>query len=145
MAFRRLIKKTFDRALSFAKISKKIEVTVIFVDDDEMKTINNEHRKINKTTDVLSFPISGFSNGRLIESDADYNPETGNLIIGDIIISLSKAIAQAEKYNHSVGREVSFLALHGLLHLTGYDHENESDEKKMFALQKEIIGGLYEL
>ncbi len=145
MTFRRLVKKTFDQALLHIGILQQIDVAIIFVDDEEMKTINCEHRSINKTTDVLSFPISGFSNGTLLEENADYDPETGHLIIGDVVISLPKAIAQAKSYKHSIEREISFLALHGLLHLIGYDHENDSDEKKMFELQKEIIGGRYEL
>jgi len=104
---------------------------IIFIDDDEMHSMNKEYRGIDRTTDVLSFALND-------------NKHIDTVInsLGDIFISIPKMKAQAVDYGHSEKRELSFLTVHGLLHLLGYDHMNEEDEKVMFALQKEILDEL---
>lgn len=104
---------------------------IIFISDEEMHKLNKEYRGIDRTTDVLSFALN--DNKHI---DAILNS------LGDIFISIPKMISQAESYGHSEKRELSFLTLHGILHLLGYDHMNESDEKIMFGLQKEILNEL---
>ena len=104
---------------------------IIFISDEEMHKLNKEYRGIDRTTDVLSFALN--DNKHI---DAILNS------LGDIFISIPKMISQAESYGHSERRELSFLTLHGILHLLGYDHMNESDEKIMFGLQKEILNEL---
>ena len=105
---------------------------IIFVDNKSIHKINKEYRKIDKITDVISFALE--------DNDKDF--KVNNMrILGDIYISVDKAIEQANEYKHSLKREISFLAIHGLLHLLGYDHMNEADEKVMFGLQKELLDG----
>ena len=102
--------------------------SIIFIDDDKMHSINKEYRGIDRTTDVISFALN--DNKRV---DTIVN------VLGDIFISIPKMKSQADSYGHSEKRELSFLALHGLLHLLGYDHMKEEDEKVMFGLQDEIL------
>ncbi len=104
---------------------------VIFIDDEEMHKINLSYRGIDRTTDVLSFALN---DNKHIETEVNS--------LGDIFISIPKMISQAKDYNHSEKRELSFLTVHGLLHLLGYDHMNKSDEEIMFNLQKEILDEL---
>ena len=104
---------------------------IIFIDDDEMHIMNKEYRGIDRTTDVLSFALN---DNKHIESVINS--------LGDIFISIPKMKSQAIEYNHSEKRELSFLTLHGILHLLGYDHMNEKDEEIMFGLQKEILNEL---
>lgn len=106
-----------------------IEFNIIFVNNDRIKEINNEYRKINDYTDVISFALE----------DIDKSTFEGLRVLGDIYISMDKAKEQAIEYNHSLKREISFLSIHGLLHLLGYDHMNIEDEKIMNKLQEEIL------
>jgi len=110
---------------------KNINFSVIFVSSDTIKEINKNYRKIDRVTDVITFRL------------ADYEEVMcGNInVLGDIYICLDKAKEQASEYGHSYLRELSFLLVHGFLHLLGYDHMNEEDEKKMFGLQEEILDG----
>lgn len=105
----------------FKNIEENYEFNIIFVSNERIKELNKMYRNIDKETDVLSFP----------DEDKNY--------IGDIFISLEKAKEQAKEYNHSLGREVGFLTVHGYLHLLGYDHQNEDEEKEMSALTENIL------
>lgn len=104
---------------------------IIFIDNKEIRKINREYRNVDRETDVISFAL---------EDNMDVVYEDFRLL-GDIYISYEKAIEQAELYNHSVKREVFFLATHGILHLLGYDHMEEDDEKVMFGKQNELLDG----
>lgn len=106
-------------------------LNVIFIDDEKMHMMNNTYRGIDRTTDVLSF---AFNDNKSIDTEID--------VLGDIYISIPKMKNQAIDYSHSEKRELSFLTIHGILHLLGYDHMNEDDEKIMFSLQKEILNEL---
>ncbi|WP_081755899.1 rRNA maturation RNase YbeY [Paucisalibacillus sp. EB02] len=117
------------------KISENVEVSITFVNNDEIQEINRDYRKLDKPTDVISFALEETSEGE-VEIIGDDIP----VILGDIIISVEKAKEQAEEYNHSLERELGFLAVHGLLHLLGYDHMTKEDEKEMFQKQEEILG-----
>ncbi len=122
-------------------------LTVIFAGPRIMKKINLETRDVDSLTDVLSFPILNMIEGRLQQQLAiqDFDPEqTGSptVMLGDIIISLDKACQQAADYGHSVEREVAFLAIHGLLHLLGYDHLTLQQEQKMLRKQRQILNKL---
>jgi len=103
-------------------------LNVIFINDEIMHEMNRDYRGIDRTTDVLSF---AFNDNKRIETEIN--------VLGDIYISIDKMKSQALDYEHSEKRELSFLCVHGILHLLGYDHMNESDEKVMFGLQKEIL------
>ncbi|MCG1022337.1 rRNA maturation RNase YbeY [Sutcliffiella horikoshii] len=111
------------------------ELSVTFVDNEKIQEINREYRDKDRPTDVISFAMEEMGEG---EMEIHYDDEAPRML-GDIIISIQKAEEQAKEYGHSVKRELGFLALHGLLHLLGYDHENEADEKVMFDKQKEIL------
>ena len=108
-----------------------VEFNVIIVDNQEIHQLNRECRGINRPTDVITFAL---------EDNTDF-PDLDIRILGDIYISLDKAKGQALEYGHSFLRELSFLAVHGFLHLLGYDHMEENDEKIMFDKQEEILNG----
>ena len=111
------------------------EVSVTFMSDADIKEINSQYRGIDQSTDVISFALEEITEGEVV-----IIPEQGMpTILGDILISVETAERQAKEYAHDLNREISFLALHGFLHLLGYDHETEEDEVKMFGRQKEIL------
>lgn len=115
-------------------------LSVNFVSDEKIRGLNREFRKIDKVTDVLSFPNlqkKAEESLKNFQSDADF--DTNMLFLGDVVISKNVAKAQAREFGHSMKREVCFLALHGLLHLLGYDHIEKDDEKIMNKLQDEIL------
>ncbi|TWT26184.1 rRNA maturation RNase YbeY [Planomicrobium sp. CPCC 101110] len=113
------------------------EVSVTFVTNDMIRGINKEYRGKDEPTDVISFAMEELGEGEL-EIVGSMAPRT----LGDIIISLDRTREQAADYGHSFERELGFLAVHGFLHLLGYDHMNKEDEKKMFSRQEEILSSL---
>ncbi len=117
-----------NHALQHEKVDNAI-FSIIFVGDEEIHKINKEYRGIDRITDVISFAFED-------EKDIEYNDIR---LLGDIYICIPQMKRQAEEYGHSEKRELSFLAVHGLLHLLGYDHMNENDEKEMFGLQELIL------
>ena len=105
------------------------DVTVLLTDDAAIHTMNRVYRSVDRPTDVLSFPA--WDGERVLQIPDGY--------LGDIAISVDTAKRQAEEYGHSFSRELSFLTVHGMLHLLGYDHMNENDRMRMFALQDQIL------
>jgi probable rRNA maturation factor len=134
-----LVIQVTDKVLEYEGCEDEFEVSVSFVDDDEMKKLNLEYRGIDSTTDVLSFPMIEFYEEDAEEEDEDDEYIEEELALGDVVISMEKALAQAEEYGHSFERELAFLLVHGILHLLGYDHENEQEEKAMFEKQEIIL------
>lgn len=122
------------------------EVSILITDDEVIKELNTEYRDIKKTTDVLSFPAIDFASPadfKCIKGQSEYfNPETGELILGDIALSVQKIKAQADQYGHSVRREFAFLITHSILHLLGYDHINDEERLEMEKRQEEILSSL---
>lgn len=127
-----------EELLNFAAQKEEIEsgseLSVTFVSNEKIQEINREYRNKDYATDVISFALEEMGEGEIEVSGGDM-PR----VLGDIIISVKKAEEQAEEYGHSFQREIGFLAVHGLLHLLGYDHENEEDEKIMFDRQRAIL------
>lgn len=114
--------------------------SVNFVDEQQIQKLNNEFRQIDKVTDVLSFPnLNKTSNEKLKKFMKFADFDTGLLFLGDIVICKSVAKKQAREYGHSLKREVCFLTLHGLLHLLGFDHMKEDEERIMNKLQDKIM------
>jgi len=117
------------------------EVALTFVDDKRIRELNREYRGIDRPTDVLSFALNEDGGEPDIVfgdlSDDEDDPISG--MLGDIVISLERAKAQSEAYGHSLEREIGFLFVHGFLHLLGYDHQTEEEERIMFAKQEEIL------
>ena len=122
------------------------QVSLTLVDEKTIKEINKETRDIDKITDVLSFPMlelpapSDFSN--VEEDDGNFDYETGEALLGDIVICVQKVKAQALEFGHPEKREFAFLIAHSMLHLFGYDHMSEEEEKVMFLRQEEILSSL---
>ena len=119
---------------------KDVYVSINFVSDEEIQRLNREFRNIDKVTDVLSFPnLNKTPNEKLKKFRKLADFDTNLLFLGDIVISKKVAKKQAREYEHSLKREVCFLALHGFLHLLGFDHIKEEDEKIMTKLQNKIL------
>ena len=141
-----LAKEVIEAALDYAECPYEAEVNLILTDNDAIQEINRDYRQIDRPTDVLSFPMIDFEKesdfSHVEEAVEDYfNPETGELILGDIIVSVEKVIEQAEKYGHSRERELAFLIAHSMLHLCGYDHMEDTEREVMETRQREILAG----
>ena len=138
-----IINRMVVASLDFEKCPYEAEVSVTIVDDEEIRKINNEYRGIDKSTDVLSFPFNEFAipgDFDDIEDSIDaFNPETGELLLGDIILSTEHIVEQAKEYGHSETRELAFLVVHSMLHLMGYDHMVEEDRVIMEDRQRKIL------
>lgn len=129
-----VIEKIAGDSLRYEGFSENCEISVSIVDNEEIREINRQFRAIDRPTDVLSFPQLTFAEGEIPDQN-----ENGEIVLGDIIISLERAKEQAQEYGHSLKREIAFLTAHSMLHLLGYDHMEEEEEKEMFAKQKEIL------
>lgn len=128
------IEKLLNLTAQMEKISDEAEVSVTFVDNERIREINKEYRDKDRATDVISFALEELGEGEVALVGAEM-PR----VLGDIIISVPKTKEQAEEYGHSFMRELGFLAVHGFLHLLGYDHETAEKEKVMFSRQKDIL------
>ena len=123
----------FNKTRNVLKIDKDYEISIILVDAEEIHQINRDYRNIDRPTDVISFALK--------DSDETFFIDEVDLELGDIFINVEAVVNQAKEYGHSECREISFLCTHGILHLLGYDHMNEEDEKVMFGLQDVILDG----
>ncbi len=140
----KIIEDVIEASIDYLKCPYECEVSVTLTDNDMIHDINLSERGIDKPTDVLSFPMVDFDEPNDLSYAEKYpqdyfNPETGELLLGDIVISLEKVASQAKEYGHSDKREIAFLVAHSCLHLFGYDHIDEADRVKMEGLQNEIL------
>lgn len=133
------LERIVGQCLSYENIDYGCEVGVTFVDDDAIRTLNREHRKLDRKTDVLSFPM--LSDVRSVEK-TDIDPETGLVYLGDVVISVETAMRQAEEFGHSLEREIAFLTVHSMMHLMGYDHIGESDRRIMRTHEEAVLNEL---
>lgn len=129
---RMLVRRCCKAVLANEGFTDPAEISVTFVDDETIHGLNKKHRNIDKSTDVLSFPMG--ENGEF-----DTNLDTGAKVLGDIIISIEHAYDQAEKYGHTLQREIGFLTVHSLLHLLGYDHEDGGLEMVKMREKEEAV------
>lgn len=129
---RLLIRRCCHAVLEEEGFTDNAEVSVRFVDNETIKELNSQYRNIDRETDVLSFPLG--ENG-----EYDINHDTGAKLLGDIVISVPKAIEQATAYNHSLQREIGFLTVHSMLHLLGYDHEDGGIEEVRMREKEETV------
>lgn len=129
---RMLVRRACTAVLKMEEFLDSAEVEVTFVDDNEIHELNKEFRNIDRSTDVLSFPLG--ENGVY-----DTNPATNAKMLGDVVISLEHAVAQAEEYGHTLQREVAFLTVHSMLHLLGYDHVNGGIEAETMREKEEEV------
>lgn len=132
-ALKRLIRQSVLASLAYEGYGNSCQVSVTFTDNEGIRRLNRTYRKIDKATDVLSFPLTDFEGGE--EPPVD-EPEP---MLGDIVLSLEMAQKQAEEYGHGFERETAFLCVHSMLHLLGYDHMNEEEEADMRRRQREIL------
>ena len=139
--YKHKIKKIFSVAEKVLKEDfSNVCVSLNFVSDEEIHRLNKEFRNVDKVTDVLSFPnLNKTPNEKLKKFKKSYDFDEGLLFHGDIVISKNVAKAQSKEYEHSITREVCFLALHGFLHLLGFDHIKEEDERIMNKIQDKIL------
>ncbi len=129
---RMLIRRTCNAVLKMEQFEGSAEVSVTFVDNEQIRELNKQYRDKDAATDVLSFPMG--ENGVY-----DINHSTGAKILGDVVISVERAVEQAERYGHSLEREIGYLTAHSMLHLLGYDHENGGLEKVRMREKEELV------
>lgn len=136
----RVIKACILATLKAEGIPIPCEINVLITNDNGIQAINKASRNIDKPTDVLSFPMFELEPGNLPEDWAEYlDPDTNLCPLGDMAISLERACAQAQEFGHSVRREIGYLTIHSMLHLLGYDHLDEAEQKKMMRTREEYI------
>ncbi len=141
------VREVCEAVLEEEKCPYEVQVNVVLTDNEGIRELNRESRGIDRETDVLSFPNVDFESEGVFEIDenreADYfDPDTGELILGDIMISVEKMKEQAESYGHSLKREFAFLVAHSMLHLCGYDHMEPEEAAVMEKKQEDILNGL---
>ena len=139
-----IISKCIHAVLEEEKVNVPCEINVLVTDDQGIQVINQAAREIDKPTDVLSFPMFSLTAGKLPEDWEEYlDPDTNLCPLGDMVISLERATLQAKEFGHSLRREVGYLTIHSMLHLLGYDHLDEGEQKKqMRKREEEIAAGI---
>ncbi|MBO5459009.1 MAG: rRNA maturation RNase YbeY [Lachnospira sp.] len=146
--YNKIINDVVEKAADYEKCPYEIEVNVVLTDNAAIHEVNKEYRQVDSPTDVLSFPMIEYAapaDFESLEEDMEeypedyFNPDTGELILGDIMISVEKVMEQADKYGHSEERELAFLTAHSMMHLFGYDHMEEEEAKIMEAKQSEVL------
>ena len=141
--YKKLIRLIYQKAIEITENDiEGLEITVTFVNEEKIKEYNKLYRNVDKVTDVLSFPMLNINYNQKVSEFADDMLPNGTLYLGDVVICKKVAKRQAKEYCHSAKREVGFLALHGLLHVLGYDHIEKEDERIMMAKSDEILSAL---
>ncbi|MBQ2088852.1 MAG: rRNA maturation RNase YbeY [Lachnospiraceae bacterium] len=144
--YKEVAKQVIDMALDMEGFPFESEVDITLTDDAAIQEINKEFRQLDKSTDVLSFPLIEYKSAGdfsdLENQDDIFNPETGEAMLGDIVISVEHVLKQAEEYGHSIKREYAFLIAHSMLHLMGYDHMTPPEAKVMEEKQENILNAL---
>lgn len=134
------IKTCINAVLKQEGVPVKCEINVLVTDDKGIQTINRTSRNIDKPTDVLSFPMFELAPGELPGDWTPFqDPDTGLVPLGDMCISLERAVAQAQEFGHTTRREVGYLTIHSMLHLLGYDHLDEGPQKRQMRAREEAI------
>lgn len=148
-----LIETLYEQTITLQPLAKTLQaqsvqpaVTVYYVSPAKIRQINAQTRQLDQVTDVLSFPMLELKSGRLLgkisNSDLTFDQQGTQLQLGDVVICLQRAQQQAKQYQHSFEREVGFLAVHGFLHLLGFDHDTPAREKEMQKYQRQILNGV---
>lgn len=141
-----IARQVVEAALDSENCPYEAEVSLVLTTDEDIQRTNREFREINRVTDVLSFPMLDYDTpgdfSFLEESEDAFHPETGELILGDIMIAVPRMLQQAMQYGHGAVREFAFLVAHSMLHLMGYDHMSEEEAAVMEAKQEAILEGL---
>ena len=136
-----LIKKAVNRALDAENIDAPCIVSVLLTDDEGIREMNRQFRDTERSTDVLSFPLNELQPGDFDADICETDPGTGSVMLGDILINIPQCAVQGEEFGHGFDRELTYLTVHSVLHLLGYDHTDEGEMKKqMRRREKEIMG-----
>jgi probable rRNA maturation factor len=144
--FQDFFEDVLQKAIEYLKLNMDLEVSLLLTENEEIHRLNREYRGKDNPTDVLSFPLLELNpinhDAWLSDLEANRTPGNGEVVLGDIVISVEKAQEQAQEYGHDIKRELGFLFVHGLLHLLGYDHETrQTDDQTMKELQEAILLG----
>lgn len=138
-----LARTVIEESLDYIGCPYEAEISLLLTMNEEIRRMNEKFRGIANATDVLSFPMADFERagdfGFLESADEYFHPETGELLLGDIVVSKEKVVSQAEEFGHSIKREFSFLITHSMLHLMGYDHMEEGERLEMEHMQEKIL------
>ena len=144
--YQEVAQRVGDAVLDYEQCPYESEVELLLTMDEEIREMHREFRDIDRATDVLSFPMIAYESPAdfafLEEDESCFDPDTGELMLGNIVISKQKVVEQAEEYGHTVEREYAFLIAHSMLHLLGYDHMEEEERAVMEKKQREILDGL---
>ena len=136
-----LIRKAVEKTLEAEGITDHCIVSVLLTDDEGIRKANREFRQIDRATDVLSFPLNELTPGEFRAEDCEREISTGAVLLGDMMLNLCRCEEQGEEYGHGFNHEIQYLTVHSMLHLLGYDHVDEGEEKKrMRAREKAIMG-----
>jgi len=134
-----MVSKAVKTALREQGVDRGCLVNVLLTDDAGIREINRQQRGVDSATDVLSFPLNELEPGRFDADECEYDYENGKVMLGDMVVSLERCRAQAQSFGHSFARELSYLAVHSTLHLLGYDHMDEGEQKKLMRRREEEI------
>ncbi len=135
-----LLRKTVDEAVFWETGRRDFTVCITYTDDEGIRVLNWQHRKMDRPTDVLSFPMLPFNRGEPCFRQEERDPDTGRFYLGDIVLSVDRIAAQSAEFGHSIDREAAFLAVHSVLHLLGYDHvDNDEGREEMEQKQREVL------
>ncbi len=135
----RLVRRAVKAAMRAENVNVPYEVEIMFTDDEGIRELNRTQRDIDRATDVLSFPVNVLVPGSFDADSCDTDMDTGAVMLGDMVISLPRCEEQGREYGNGFDREVSYLAVHSLLHLLGYDHVDEGEDKKLMRSREEAI------
>ena len=136
-----LIRKAAETALEAENIRVPCLISVMLTDSEGIRTVNREFRGVDRETDVLSFPLNELQPGAFDEKSCEHDPETGRVMLGDMMISLPACQQQGEEYGHGFNREICYLTVHSVLHLLGYDHLDEGEQKALMRSREKLIMG----
>lgn len=135
----RLVRRAASAALKAEGVEEKCHISIMFTDDAGIHEINLAQRNIDRPTDVLSFPMNELIAGSFSSENCEYDYRSGRILLGDMVISLERCMVQAEEFGHSFAREVSYLCVHSVLHLLGYDHLDEGEQKAQMRGREDAI------
>ena len=137
----RLIRRAAAMALEAEGIGRPCLISVMLTDDEGIRAVNSAFRGVDRATDVLSFPLNELRPGDFDPEVCERDPETGALLLGDMMISVPRCLAQGEEYGHGYARELMYLTVHSVLHLLGYDHVDEGAMKRQMRAREKLIMG----
>ncbi|MBP3915958.1 MULTISPECIES: rRNA maturation RNase YbeY [unclassified Clostridium] len=143
-----IINEVCEQSLKAEEMNVPYQISLLFVDNEEIREINRDTRGMDKATDVLSFPMLEYPKDKVFKDvykDTKFNEiylDGDELVLGDMVLSLERAKEQSIEYNHSFNREVCYLVVHSILHLLGYDHMEDEEKKRMREREEEILGNL---